>query len=413
MQAAAVFGGGELEPGLAGGVVEDELVMPTLPAAAAVELLRLEAGEAGIVGVGAVLLAGEVGGGVGAGLAAAAGDAVALGIGLTLAVVGAANDDGPVDVAVLEGDKHFLAGARGEVAAPVGAGHRAHDAQPDAEAVVGRGVVRAGGVWVAAAGSGAALPRKLDAHAQVAVGVGGRAVANNDGGEQSGLGGPRVDVPAMGVGQQGPPGDIGADGGELVAVEVYGRAAGFVAGRRAAAGLGGAEVVAGLVADLGDQEAALGQGIAFVLGVFEEGEAVAGGAGADGAFAGELFHPGVERLALVADHAFAMGGALPGVLAGVVPGHGARHRAVLDAAGCALRAPGQAAVVPAAGLGMNSKMNMNCSDSGALRHHSVARLFVAPTTTPDAAHPAPRDRQARWHIHPPPTEAIAVFCSCA
>lgn len=181
LELALVFGGGEFDARFAGGVVEDELVVAALPAAAAVELLGLETGEAGAVGVFA-RLAGEEGGGVGAGLLGAAADLVALGVGLALAVVGGADDDGAVDITVLKGDDDFLARARGEVAAPVGAGDRGHDAQPDAEAVAGRGIVATGGVFAASGRLAAALPGELDADAQVAVGMGRGAGAEDDGG---------------------------------------------------------------------------------------------------------------------------------------------------------------------------------------------------------------------------------------
>ena len=58
------------------------------------------------------LFAGEEGRRVGAGIQCAAGDPVALGVALPLAVVDGADDDRAVDVAVLEGDDDFLARAR-------------------------------------------------------------------------------------------------------------------------------------------------------------------------------------------------------------------------------------------------------------------------------------------------------------
>jgi hypothetical protein len=109
---------------LAGGVVEDELVVTALPVLAVAVLLAFEAGEAGAVGVGFGFLPGEEGGGVGAGLAGGVALLVAGGVGIALAVEGGADDDGAVDVAVLEGNEDFLPGARCEVAAPVGAGDR-------------------------------------------------------------------------------------------------------------------------------------------------------------------------------------------------------------------------------------------------------------------------------------------------
>jgi len=222
LQAALVLGGAGFDAGFAGGVVEDELVVTALPGFAGVELLRLEAGEAGVVGVGCVFFAGEEGRGVGAGLLGAAALLVALGVGLTLAVVDGADDQGSVDVAVLEGDKDFLPGAGREVATPIGTGNGTHDAQPDAERIAGRAVVGAGRVFLAGGGEAAALPGELDADASVTVGVGRGAGADDDGGEGAVDGRARVDVTTVAVGQQGAPGDAGADGGELVAVEVDG-----------------------------------------------------------------------------------------------------------------------------------------------------------------------------------------------
>ncbi len=224
LELAFVFAGAEFEPGLAGGVVEDELVVAALPVPAVGELLGFKAGETGAVGMGVGLVAGEEGGGVGAGLEGAGTDLIALGVSVALAVVGGAGDDGAVDVAVLEGDDDFLPGARGVVAAPVVAGDGGNETQPDAEAVVGGSVVRAGGVGVAAGGLAAALPGEFDADAAVAVGMGGSAIADDDAGEGAAGGGPGVDVPAVGVGHQRSPGDAGAQGGEVVAVEVRLRA---------------------------------------------------------------------------------------------------------------------------------------------------------------------------------------------
>ena len=141
LEVALILGGAEFDAGFARGVVEDEMVVATLPVPAGSELLGLEAGEAGLVGVLSIALAGEEGGGVGAGLLSAAAEAVAGDIGLAATVVGGADDEGAVDVAVLEGDEDFLAGTRYEVAAPVAAGDGTHDAEPDAEGMAGRGVV--------------------------------------------------------------------------------------------------------------------------------------------------------------------------------------------------------------------------------------------------------------------------------
>ena len=72
------------------------------------------------------------------------------------------------------------------------------------------------------------------------------------------------------------------------------------------------------VADGSDQELALFRGIQIMFGVVGQGEGRAGRGAADGALAVELFQAGVDGLALVAKHAFAVGAVLPGVLAGVV-----------------------------------------------------------------------------------------------
>jgi hypothetical protein len=94
LEVALVLGGAEFDTAFAGRVVEDEMVVATLPVPAGGELLGLEAGEAGLVGVLLIALAGEEGGGVGAGLLGAAAEAVAGGIGLAAAVVGGADDEG-------------------------------------------------------------------------------------------------------------------------------------------------------------------------------------------------------------------------------------------------------------------------------------------------------------------------------
>ena len=132
LQGAFVFGGAEFDPAFAGRVVEDKLVVAALPAPAGIELLAFEAGEAGVVGMGAVFLASKEGRRIGAGLHGTAADPIALGIGAAAPVIGRADDDRAVDVAVLEGNKDFLAGTGNEMAAPVGAGDRGHDAEPDA-----------------------------------------------------------------------------------------------------------------------------------------------------------------------------------------------------------------------------------------------------------------------------------------
>jgi len=92
-----------------------------------------------------------------------------------------------------------------------------------------------------------------------------------------------------------------------------------------------------VVGDGGDLELTLLQGVEVVFWVVGQGEGGAGGCRADGALTVELFHSGVDGLALVAEHAFDVGAVLPGVLAGVVPGDGFGEVAVVDGAAGALR----------------------------------------------------------------------------
>lgn len=77
---------------------------------------------------------------------------------------------------------------------------------------------------------------------------------------------------------------------------------------------------------------------------------VPGGCRAHGALAVESLDPGVNGLALVVEHALAVGAGLPGVLAGVVPGGGLGEYPRIDGAGGALRTGGEATVVPAGGV---------------------------------------------------------------
>ncbi len=336
LEVALILGGTEFDAGFARGIVEDEMVVAALPVPAGGELLGLEAGEAGLVGVLLIALAGEEGGGVGAGLLGAAAEAVAGGIGLAAAVVGGADDEGAIDVAVLEGDEDFLAGARYEVAAPVAAGDGAHDAEPDAEALVSRGVVpqgdflrgvRSGRVFAAAGGLAAALPRELDANAVVPVGVGGVGAANDDGGQRAAGGWPGVDAAAVGIGTQRLPGDVGTEGGDPVAIEVdtvFFSA--FLIGVAVRVGGRGKQVqgITRFVGDGGDEKLAVFLGVTIMLGVVGQHEGGAGGGTADGALAVVLLQACVDGLALVAEHALAVGAVRPGVLARVVPGGGVR-----------------------------------------------------------------------------------------
>lgn len=348
MQAAFVLGGAEFDTGFARGVVEDELVVAALPGLAGRELLALDAGETGLMGVSAVFLAGEEGRGIGAGLLGAAGDPVARGVGIAAAVVGGTDDDGTVDVAVLEGDEDFLPGAGDEMAAPVGTGDWGHDAQPDAETGIGRSIVAPSRVVVPGTGIGTSLPGKLDADATVAVGVGGVAPPDEDGGEGAAGGGAGMDMPSVTVSHQRLPGDAGADGGEGVAVVVD---LGTALLCRALGVPDRLERGTGFMGDGGDQEVALFRIVPVVFGVVGEREGGSGGRAAHGALAVELFQPGIDGLTLVEQHAFAVGIVLPGVLAGVVPGGGLEGRAAVDCAEGALRSGGEAAVIPAGGVG--------------------------------------------------------------
>ena len=116
----------ELQAALAGGVVQDEAGVVGTVDAAAVQA----ADGAGVVG--AAVFSGTIGGDV-------------------LGVVDAANDEGPVGVAVQTFDEDFVTDARGEVAAPVGAGKPFGDAHPGAAAVVAGGAFAGfdGGVGIA------------------------------------------------------------------------------------------------------------------------------------------------------------------------------------------------------------------------------------------------------------------------
>ena len=98
-----------------------------------------------------------------------------------MAVVDGTDDDGAVDVAFEEGDEHFLAAARHEAAAPVGAGQGLGHAHPGAGGFIGGGVLAAGVVQAAGRGV-AARPGKLQLDAVVAVGGDGLAGHAHDDG---------------------------------------------------------------------------------------------------------------------------------------------------------------------------------------------------------------------------------------
>ena len=125
LQPALCLGGVQHHAALGGGVVHHQLVVGAAARLGRVQALRAQAAQGGGVGVAFQLAvacgAREPGRGVAGGRGGAGRHAVALGVGLTLAVVGRAEHHGAVDVAVEEGHDHLLAEARDEHAAPVGA----------------------------------------------------------------------------------------------------------------------------------------------------------------------------------------------------------------------------------------------------------------------------------------------------
>jgi hypothetical protein len=233
------------------------------------------------------LVAREPGRGVASGRGRAAAHLVALPIGLALAVVGRADDDGAVDVAVEEGDDDLLPQAGDERAAPVLAGPVLGHADPGARGLGGGGVAVACGVAQAVAALGAALPVELHPDAAVAVGVNGLASADHDGG--------------LGALHQGlVQGDAAMCVGGQAAhrhAQALGRQACFVKGLFA--------VVVPLAFELevvarGVPDGQHGEGGRFgafaqrVLGVVEQGEGGAGCQGAHGATAFEQLAGGLK-----------------------------------------------------------------------------------------------------------------------
>ena len=118
------------------------------------------------------------------------------------------------------------------------------------------------------------------------------------------------------------PRDACTDGGNQVAVEVDLLFSTLLLAGFTVDDFG--QVGTGFVGDGGDEKLAVFLGVAVVLGVVGQREGGAGGSAADGALAVVLLQARVDGLALVAEHALAVGTVRPGVLARVVPGGGAR-----------------------------------------------------------------------------------------
>src|SRR5574343_1676520 len=152
----------------------------------------------------------------------------------------------------------------------------------------------------------------------------------------------------MAVRHEGLPGDVGADGGDLVAVVVYR----VFAARLDTAGVVDdfGEIITSLMGYGSDKEVALFRGVEIVFRMVSQRESGARGCATRGALPGVLLEAGVDGLSLVAEHAFAVGVVLPRVLAGVMPGRGLGNAAAVDGTEGTLRPTGEAAVVPAAGI---------------------------------------------------------------
>ena len=188
LQPALRLGGVQHHAALGGGVVHHQLVVGAAARLGRVQALRAQAAQGGGVGVAFQLAlacsAREPGRGVAGGRGGAGRHAVALGVGLTLAVVGRAEHHGAIDVAIEEGHNHLLPEAGDEHAAPVGARPGLGHAHPGARGFGRRRVAaigRLGGVVEAVAALAAALPVELHLDAAVAVGVDGAVQADDDG----------------------------------------------------------------------------------------------------------------------------------------------------------------------------------------------------------------------------------------
>ena len=198
---------------------------------------------------------------------------------LVRAVVQLADDERAVDVAVDEIDQHLGARARGEKRAPVGARHALRHAHPGAAGGVAGGVAggrtRRGARGVERTGlrALATLPRELDAHAAIAVGVNGVFTLGHDPGGLRAWCGRGFEVRGQGQQAQG-----GRGGAQAVAVA----ALLDVGGAQDLGGLG-AQVVGHLVGDGDGGEAAVGTcTVPVVVEQLEGGAWVQGAHGACG-----------------------------------------------------------------------------------------------------------------------------------
>ena len=230
-----------------------------------------------------------------------------------LAVIEAAHDVGPVDVAVDEAHQHLGADTRDEVRAPVGAGLAGGEAHPQAALFIARGVAgesgpaRAAGVGQAArVGLIPALPGKLDLHPQVA--LGGQCLACHP--HHQGTGQPRGERGGAVARHHGH-----AGGQQIGAVAV---------GTRLQSGLGqqrrmaGGEVVGPLMFHRQGQETVLAGGIlAGGVGVVAgEGEHAPGAQGPHTALQGIGEPQAGEGFQGEAGQAFGVGAVAVAVLAG-------------------------------------------------------------------------------------------------
>ncbi len=197
---------------------------------------------------------------------------------------------------------------------------------------------------------------KLHAYAVIAIGVGRCAVADND--RRLGAVNCRFGMykPAVTVDIEWSPRHADPHGRQPIAIKV-GRGFGIapdlveqrgpITERRHCIGNVLIEIVACLMGDLDDCEAAMFFFVAGVIFVVVEAEDAARHRSAHGTFTGEQFRARIECLALIVDAAIALGRCLPGVLAGVVDSFDhPRLAAVVDSAGRRLGSGIERAVVP-------------------------------------------------------------------